>query len=128
MSEIHHPSALAAQRGEPSYVWRSGQERRLMMIAHHVPLNNALILVDGCGVGTYVRQFHQRYTPNVEALDIEPERVVETRHFAPHALVAAGEHLPYPSDRFDIVLSNEVIEHVKDDRMTAAEMVRVTRP
>ena len=27
-------SNLAALRGEPSYVWRAGQERRLQMIAH----------------------------------------------------------------------------------------------
>ncbi|MHB8628930.1 MAG: class I SAM-dependent methyltransferase [Aggregatilineales bacterium] len=128
MHEIHHPSALAAQRGEPSYVWRSGQERRLMMIAHYAVLQGALILVDGCGVGMEVGQFRQRYTPRVEALDIEPVRVVETRRLAPHALVAAAEHLPYPSDRFDVILSNEVIEHVQDDRLAAAEMVRVTRP
>src|SRR5579864_2172263 len=110
MSEIHQPSALAAQRGEPSYVWRSGQERRLMMIAHYAALQDSLLLVDGCGVGTYVGQFRKRYTPYVEALDIEPARIVETRQFAPHALVAAAEHLPYPSDRFNVVLSNEVIE------------------
>ena len=28
-------------------------------------------------------------------------------------------------DRFDLVFSNEVMEHVDDDRKTAAEMVRV---
>jgi SAM-dependent methyltransferase len=39
-----------------------------------------------------------------------------------------GEALPYPDDHFDLVFSNEVIEHVDDDRATAAEMVRVTRP
>ena len=39
-----------------------------------------------------------------------------------------GEALPYPDDHFDLVFSNEVIEHVHDDRQTVAEMVRVTRP
>ncbi len=124
----HQPSALAAQRGEPSYVWRSGQERRLSMIAHFVTLDNALILVDGCGLGTYDGQFRKRYAAHVEAFDIEADRVAEAQRASPHALVAAAEYVPYASDRFDMVLSNEVIEHVQDDRAAAREMVRVTHP
>ncbi len=46
----------------------------------------------------------------------------------PNIVLAVGEALPYPDDHFDLVFSNEVIEHVDDDRATAAEMVRVTRP
>jgi len=122
------PSELAAVRGEPSYVWRSGQERRLRMIANWATLDAALILEDGCGIGTYASQFARRFHARVEALDIEAERVAEAHKEVPHALVGACEHLPYPSNVFDLVFSNEVIEHVQDDRATAAEMVRVARP
>jgi SAM-dependent methyltransferase len=122
------PSELAAKRGEPSYVWRSGQERRLSMVTRWADLKDALILVDGCGQGTYAREFRRRFTPHVEALDIEAERVAIARQETPHALVGAAEHLPYPSDTFDLVFSHEVIEHVQDDRAAAAEMVRVTEP
>ena len=31
-ASFHHPSSKAAQCGEPSYVWRAGQARRLGMI------------------------------------------------------------------------------------------------
>ena len=41
---------------------------------------------------------------------------------------AAGEHLPYPDDHFDLVMSNEVIEHVQNDRQAVEEMVRVLKP
>ena len=48
------PSAKAAQRGEPSYVWRAGQERRLaLMRAHGGEALCGRVLVDGCGVGEY---------------------------------------------------------------------------
>jgi hypothetical protein len=70
------PSDLAAVRGEPSYVWRAGQERRLQMIATWASLQNAQVLIDGCGVGMYASQIRQRYSPNVEAFDIEIERVI----------------------------------------------------
>jgi len=122
------PSQLAALRGEPSYVWRAGQERRLQMIARYARLDGASVLIDGCGVGMYASQIRRRYTPDVEAFDIEPDRVQETQEDTPHAVVAAAEYLPYRSDQFDTILSHEVLEHVQDDRAAVREMVRVLKP
>ncbi len=124
----HEPSSLAAERGEPSYVWRSGQERRLAMVADAAPLENAHILEFGAGLGMYAAQFRARFAATVDAFDIETERVVTMRAEVPRAVLAAGEALPYPAGTFDIVFSNEVIEHVRDDQAAAREMVRVARP
>lgn len=118
-------SEKAAERGEPSYVWRSGQERRLHMITQQATLKNAHILEAGAGVGMYASQFERRFDARVEAFDIEFERVRESK--LPHAVVAAGEAMPYPGNTFDMVFSNEVIEHVQDDKLYAQEMVRVTK-
>jgi SAM-dependent methyltransferase len=122
------PSNLAALRGEPSYVWREGQERQLGMIAQWAQLDQATVLVDGIGVGTYAGKIRERFTPHVEGMDIEYDRIVEARERAPHAIVGACEALPYPANTFDVVLSHEVIEHVDNDRLTAQEMVRVLKP
>lgn len=121
----------ADERGVPSLVWRAGQDRRLEMIKAAAGLTQRLtpdsrVLVDGCGVGMYVRALRQ-FTNHVYGLDIEFDRVAESYHHSPLVNVAAGEHLPYPSDYFDLVLSHEVIEHVADDRLTVAEMVRVLK-
>lgn len=122
------PSEIAAQRGEPSYVWRAGQERRLQMVAKWATLENASVLVDGCGVGMYSTTFIRRYGAKVEAIDIELPRVQDARENGTDAaVVGAAEHLPYPADTFDTVFSHEVIEHVVDDREAAAEMVRVAK-
>ena len=72
-------SDVAALRGEPSYVWRAGQERRLQLIAKWTTLEEARVLVAGCGVGMYAHQIRQRFTDAVEAFDIELERVRDTR-------------------------------------------------
>src|SRR5690606_26208157 len=40
----------------------------------------------------------------------------------------AAEAIPYPDNRFDTILSHEVLEHVDDDRAAVREMVRVLRP
>lgn len=123
---------LAALRGNPSFVWRAGQERRLAMIRRWGRLEEgqvARILVDGCGVGMYVRALLP-YAREVHGVDIEPNYLRQAAQAVPqaHLQLAACEHLPYADASFDLVLSHEVLEHVQDDRQAVAEMVRVLRP
>lgn len=121
-------SKNAALRGEPSYVWRAGQERRLEMIRKAAGACGAgSVLVDGCGVGAYLERLAETAAFAV-GLDIEWDRVVESRRKTPAVLNAAGEHLPFPQNRFDLVLSHEVLEHVQDDRRAIQEIVRTLRP
>jgi SAM-dependent methyltransferase len=121
------PSADAARLGEPSYVWRSGQERRLELIGAHVPLDGARILDVGCGVGTYVRRF-RAFSSDVYGVDISLPRLRTGGRSLPNLLAAVGEHLPFRTAWFDLVLLNEVIEHVQDDDQTLKECLRVLRP
>jgi SAM-dependent methyltransferase len=120
-------SATSIERGRPSYSWRYGQDRRLEMVRQFVPLDGARILDIGCGIGTYVRRFRQ-YSDDVYGVDVEPERVAQAAAELPNIQLASGEALPFPDDYFDVVFSNEVIEHVDDDVKTISEAVRVTKP
>lgn len=127
MNDSSGPSHLAALRGEPSYVWRAGQARRLALVNRFAPLAGKRVLDVGCGLGMYTDHF-RAYTPHVYGTEIEPERAVEARARAAGVAVAPGEHLPFPAATFDVVFSHEVIEHVGNDLQTAREMVRVLRP
>ena len=120
-------SHKAALRGEPGYVWRSGQERRLQMIQRWIDLTDATILDTGCGLGTYLHAFAP-YSSRRFGLELELDRAQKALAAAAGIVQAMGETLPFASDSFDFVFSNEVIEHVADDRQAVAEMVRVTRP
>jgi SAM-dependent methyltransferase len=118
----------AALRGEPSYVWRAGQERRLKMILEAG--GNRLkgqVLENGCGVGMYVQHLAP-YSGLVVGLEYEFYRAVEARRGSEHIVNAAGERLPFPNGSFDFILSHEVLEHVQNDRSTIEEMLRVLRP
>ncbi len=117
---------LAALRGEPSYVWRAGQARRLAMVDRWAPLAGKRVLDMGCGMGMYTAHFLE-YTPRVFGTEIEPARAQEAKRRAAGVAVAA-ESLPFPDGSFDVVFSHEVIEHVGDDRLAAREMVRVLAP
>ncbi|MBZ0286595.1 MAG: methyltransferase domain-containing protein [Anaerolineae bacterium] len=98
------------------------------MVAHWANLDNTCVLDHGGGNGMYAAQIRKRYTPHVEVFDIESARAHQAKSAVPHALVAAAEFLPYRSNLFDAIVSNEVIEHVADDHAAAAEIVRVLKP
>ena len=66
----HDPHDLAALRGNPSFVWRAGQERRLQMLNAAAPLAGKRVLEFGCGLGTYLREI-RRYTPHAFGFDVE---------------------------------------------------------
>lgn len=139
----------AALRGEPSYIWRAGQERRLDMILRAAGDRlKGLVLENGCGVGMYVEKL-SAFGGTVIGLEYDRERASEARTRSKHIVNAAGEFLPFStaalpkkhrddvsgversgtqSEGFDLILSHEVIEHVRDDRLAVAEMVRVLRP
>ena len=122
----------AALRGNPSFVWRAGQNRRLDMIVRWGLAGRQRvdrILVDGCGVGMYLKAL-EPYGASVEGIDIEAEHLEIAARTVPDATLAlaAAEALPYADGRFDLVLSHEVLEHVSDDRLAAAEIARVLKP
>lgn len=118
----------AALRGEPSYVWRAGQQRRLEMIVHAAGERiKGRILENGCGVGMYVEHLSP-FGGQVTGLEYDFERAVEAHVNSPHIVNAAGEFLPLPTSTFDLILSHEVIEHVQDDRAAIREMVRALKP
>jgi len=118
----------AALRGEPSYVWRAGQQRRLEMILQAAgPRIKGTILENGCGVGMYV----EHLTPFggcIHGLEYDFERAAQAGQRSPNIINAAGEGLPYASASFDLILSHEVLEHVADDRQAVREMLRVLKP
>ncbi len=121
-------SDKAAERGEPGYVWRSGQDRRLEMIRQWSDLNGR-ILDNGTGLGTYLEAIGRANPAGVRVgLEIEHERALAALARADAIVLGVGEQLPFADNSFDLILSNEVIEHVTDDRASVAEMARVARP
>jgi SAM-dependent methyltransferase len=114
----------AALRGEASYVWRAGQDRRLKMILEAAGDRiTGIILDNGCGVGRYLERLAACGGTAI-GMEFDLERAREAHRGSPNVSGGAGEALPFPGDTFDLILSHEVLEHVQDDRAAVEEMVR----
>lgn len=117
----------AALRGEPSYIWRAGQERRLAMILSAAgDLIHGRVLDNGCGVGLYARQL-DTHGGIIFGLEFDLDRARQAHQISRNILCAAGENIPLPNESVDFILSNEVLEHVQNDRLAVAEMTRILR-
>lgn len=117
----------AIRLGHPSYVWRRGQDRRLDLIRQCVELRAKRILDIGCGLGMYVSQFRQ-FSDDVHGVDVDPDKIGRASQWLPNLHVSPAEELPFNDGSFDVILLNEVIEHVDDDRRTINEAFRVLAP
>jgi len=126
MADSYYSADLdkAAQRGEPSAVWRAGQARRLEKIRRYgADSIRGRVLVNGTGIGAYQsRLAHDARL--IVGLDIEFPRLAEAKDHNPYLVCAKGEALPFADGCIDAVLSNEVLEHVQNDRVAVEEISR----
>ena len=121
------PDRAEVALGNSSSVWRFGQDRRLDLIRRAAPLEGARILDIGCGLGVYVRKFRE-FSDHVCGVDIDAKRLREGARTTPGLMLSSSETLPFRDAAFDVVVLNEVIEHVRDDAATLKEALRIIRP
>ena len=77
--------------------------------------SDARTLDIGSGGSSYGRYFPNRFT-----VDIDPARNPE--------MVADAHALPFPDNEFARVLCTEVLEHTREPRQVAKELMRVLKP
>ncbi len=122
--ELHEKAAVL---GEPSYLWRDGQERRLKMILDAADgREHGRVLDNGCGIGLYLQRLSGGAGMAV-GLEIDRERAAQAKQRDLKIVSGAGERTPFADNLFDLILSHEVIEHVRDDRAAVREAIRLLR-
>ena len=104
--------------------------RRIALIARHMDLKGKEILDCGCGGGEYVKALLE-YSSHVHGVEYSEEKVKTFKvSFGDSVDVNTGsiEELKFADNTFDLVLLNEVIEHVTDEERALKEILRVLKP
>lgn len=95
-------------------------------------LSPASVVLDaGCGEGDYVVALRGIYGLAAYGIEFVEEKVAAFASAHPERdWVRRGDlqALPYESETFDLVLLNEVLEHVPDESAALAEVRRVLKP
>ena len=95
-------------------------------------LQDASVLEIGCGGGGFSRWLASAGARRVIGADFAPAAIEKARQEpVPPNLefeVQDIESMPYSSDRFDLVVSCETIEHVPHPSVAVRELARVTAP
>jgi ubiquinone/menaquinone biosynthesis C-methylase UbiE len=95
------------------------------LIRQHVSPGTRL-LDAGCG---HYLEFSRELADTVEVVGVDLEEQLDTRNRrSPYAIRADLEHLPFPSNYFDVVISRSVVEHLTDPPRVFRELHRVLKP
>ena len=89
----------------------------------------ARMLDVGCGAGTLLSFLERRTAMKGFGVDLYPE-ALRYCHRRGVSLVATANAvaLPFPDATFDLVLCQDVVEHVREDLLSLSELRRVTAP
>ena len=117
--------SFLAEQTDPERFYTDVANDTIALITRHEPLEGRTVLDVGAGQ----EQFGPRFVDNgARYVAVDLERASLNPSAGNGAVVGRGEHLPFPDATFDIVMSNNVMEHVTDPDVLCDEMVRVVRP
>ncbi|MDH3434965.1 MAG: class I SAM-dependent methyltransferase [Gammaproteobacteria bacterium] len=94
-------------------------------ILSHVS-RSSVVLDVGAGAGIVEQMNFRGLAAKVCGIDLDP-RVLENSYLD-DAKVTGGESIPYDDDTFDVVFSDNVLEHLGEPEQVFAEVARVLRP
>lgn len=84
----------------------------------------------GCDDGVWSKRLASRIgTENLYGIEIVEERALQAKEAGIEVISTdLNEHLPYENAFFDMLHSNQVIEHIKDTDRFVSELYRILKP
>ncbi|MDH5644369.1 MAG: class I SAM-dependent methyltransferase [Candidatus Heimdallarchaeota archaeon] len=100
-------------------------QKRIGFVRKYVSLENKCILDAGCGADAYVAEF-MKYSNKTFGCEYQLEKIKKYHSDTGNNNIVCGsvEDLCFPDKMFDLVFSNEVLEHINDDKAALNEMHR----
>jgi SAM-dependent methyltransferase len=116
----------------PDTYWRYVTRHRLLLNLwrdYRQPQSDYRVLDVGCGPGGLLAYLAQRQPMHAFGVDLFFDALHYSRQRGIRCVAAAdATALPFPSAAFDLVVSQDVLEHVEDDAAMLSEIYRMARP
>ena len=108
--------------------WKDRRHKAILALVRGLLLNGAKILDLGCGPGHYTKSL--REFGEVTGIDLSDEAITVAKSKYPHIQFLTGNlyDFPFPLNAFDIVVSQEVFDHVEDQVAFLERVAEILRP
>lgn len=117
--------SFLVEQSDPERFYTDVADDTIALIVRHQELHGCIVLDVGAGQDQFGRRFAAQGARYV-AVDLEREALSPGPGVG--AVVGRGEHLPFGDGLADVVMSNNVMEHVTSPGDIAEEMLRVLKP
>jgi ubiquinone/menaquinone biosynthesis C-methylase UbiE len=104
--------------------------KRIRLVAQTLQSTSPKLLDCGCGAGDYVAAFVEDYQIDAFGIEYSAQKVRQAHNryvLKDRVLEGNLETIPFPTDHFDAVLLNEVLEHVPDESRVLGEIHRILK-
>lgn len=111
-----------------SRIARERSKQIVALLNQHIQNDNLTTLDIGCGWGEMILEFKDwEKAKDIHGIEPDEELYALSSLIHPNIKNASAEVLPYNNDHFDLVLLNDVLEHVNDHKKTLEEILRVMK-
>lgn len=113
-------------------LWNESMNRNVTNITSLLEKNRKADVLDvGCGDGEFTMQFKQKIAcSKIIGIDGDKKRIIMARKNGVDKVIAADleKKWPFPNQSLDVVISNQVIEHIVNVDNFISEIYRLLRP
>jgi ubiquinone/menaquinone biosynthesis C-methylase UbiE len=102
-----------------------------LAIIKRLGLDNKNILDCGCGAGEYVQELMKQKNLRVWGIEFNAEKVNQYKNQYPsltNVIQGDIENMPFEDQSFDVIILNEVLEHIPNQMEGLREIYRVLKP
>ncbi|HRY11110.1 MAG TPA: class I SAM-dependent methyltransferase [Candidatus Nanopelagicales bacterium] len=122
---LHLFREFLKEQTDPESFYTALARDTIELVSRHEPLAGRTIVDVGAGTPQFCREF---VAAGARYLAVDPEREALAPVPGSFGVVGVGEELPLATGSADIVMANNVMEHVRDPGVVGNEMLRVVRP